>query len=186
MKSRFLLSKATTGNKLDEHPTYKRTLFLLLIHSHFLPFEQRTSQVAVRLLHGVINQDSSVAIVLSTLAIATLVQPLRHRLQKSIDRHFYRRIYDAARIITTKTERVPIRALPLVQRGRRCVVGSLPLRLPANVLSGQRARTYSLLGSHHPVSGTSPRVPRILTTVHPVPLPLPQHALPPAGVQVRH
>ena len=46
MKSRFLLSKATTGNKLDEHPTYKRTLFLLLIHSHFLPFEERMSQVA--------------------------------------------------------------------------------------------------------------------------------------------
>src|SRR5207248_7244599 len=45
---------------------------------------------------------------------------------------------------------------------------------------------YGLPGSHRPVSGTSPRVPHTLTTVHLVTPPLLQNPLPPAGVQLRH
>ena len=80
-----------------------------IIINRALVYGSLTAMLVVLYLGGVVllqrlfvlltGQRSTLAVVASTLLIAALFNPMRHRIQAFIDRRFYRRKYDAAKTL---------------------------------------------------------------------------------------
>jgi hypothetical protein len=76
-----------------------RTLFYVLL-SALLVLTYLALVLGLQLVLQGITQNSPVPIVLSTLVVAALFQPLRRAIQRAIDRSFYRSKYDSTKIVT--------------------------------------------------------------------------------------
>ena len=73
-----------------------RTLAYGLLTATLLLIYVTSVIVLQRVVLELTGQESELAVVISTLAIAALFHPLRHHFQRQIDRRFYRRHYDTA------------------------------------------------------------------------------------------
>jgi len=84
----------------------KRTLVYGSLTVILAAFYEGTIVVLQHLFRVLTAQDSQVAAVASTLAIAAMFEPLRRRIQNLVDRRFYRRKYDAEKALEAFSARL--------------------------------------------------------------------------------
>jgi hypothetical protein len=77
----------------------RRTLVYALLTATLVLIYLGSVVVLQQLFGRITGQQSTLAIVLSTLLLATLFNPLRRRTQRLIERRFYRRRYNAERVL---------------------------------------------------------------------------------------
>ena len=95
----------------------RKTLVYSALTSMLVLLYSGTVVLLQSVLEAITDARSPIVIVVSTLFIATLFNPLRHRIQTVIDRRFYRRKYDAvqmlARFAETARDEVDLERLTL-------------------------------------------------------------------------
>jgi hypothetical protein len=87
------------ANAFDIDVFVRRTLVYGLLTAILLLTYLLLVFTGEHLLVSLLGQTNAVVLVSSTLIVAALFQPLRQRIQRIVDRRFYRSKYDAAKII---------------------------------------------------------------------------------------
>ena len=100
MDQRFYQEVWSQGNlDLLDELLINRTLVYGLLTASLLAVYLVLVFAVQTLLSSLLGHNNDLVLVGSTLIVAALFQPLRHRIQQVIDRRFYRRKYDAAKIV---------------------------------------------------------------------------------------